>query len=526
MSYPSDMLESIKRLEASRKRRLQQEIPRLTLDQRVDLLKKFHPDHRSGAMVEINVGKNQGSRASRELSEVLEAYSLIQPDNFDFNQDECETDVLVVGAGGAGCSAAILAHEQGARVMLVTKLRLGDANTVMAEGGISAATRANDSPELHYLDTLGGGHFHNDPDIVKTLVTDAPKVLDWLTDLGVMFDREEDGGYKASFAGGHSRKRVISCKDLSGLEMMRVLRDEVQNRDIDTLEFSPVIELLLDENNNCAGAVILNLETGKHMVVKAKAVILTTGGMGRLHPQKFPTTNHYGATADGLVLAYRAGAELVDIDSVQYHPTGVAWPEQKLGQLISEALRGRGAHFVNVEGERFINELETRDTTSSALLRECTERGKGVRTPTGQYGIWLDTPIVPDVRTEFIGIYQRLMKYGYDIGKDPLLVFPTQHYQNGGIKISIHGETQISGLFAAGEVAGGTQGKNRLGGNSLVDLFVFGRRAGTRAGEYVKEAKTGEPTLQHLVAFHKALEENGIPRERVSPAILPDYTNK
>ena len=525
MPYPSDMQESVKRLEASRKYRRQQEIPRLTLAERQDLLSKFHPDHRPGAMVDIKVGPNRGFRAAKELAQVLDAYSTLDPETFSLDT-YCETDVLVVGSGGAGCSAALLAHEQGARVLLVTKLRLGDSNTIMAEGGIAAASRPVDSPEIHYLDTLGGGHFHNDPDIVRVLVTDAPKVLDWLTDLGVMFDREEDGGYKASYAGAHSRKRVISCKDLSGLEMMRVLRDEVCNRDIDTMEFAPVVELLLDKNGLCAGAVLLNLETGQHLVVKSKAVILTTGGMGRLHPQEFPTTNHFGATADGLVLANRVGARLVDIDSVQYHPTGAAWPEQKLGQLITEALRGRGAHLVNVDGERFINELEARDTTSSAIIRECTERGKGVRTPTGQLGVWLDTTLVKEVRTEFIGIYQRLMKYGFDIGKDPLLVFPTQHYQNGGIKITTEGETQVPGLFAAGEVAGGVQGKNRLGGNSLVDLFVFGRRAGKRAGEYIKEVETGKPSLEHIAAFHKDLEEAGVTRARVSPAILPDYTKR
>ena len=526
MAYPSDMLESIKRLEATRERRLKQEIPRLTIDQRQDLLKGFHPDHRPDAMVELKVGKNKGTRVAKELLQILEAYSLIDPENFSLGKADCETDVLVVGAGGAGASAALLAKEQGADVILATKLRLGDSNTVMAEGGISAATRSNDNPEKHYLDTLGGGHFYNDPEIVNALVTDAPRVLDWLTDLGVMFDREEDGTYKASFAGGHSRKRVISCKDLSGLEMMRVLRDEVLNRDIRIIEFSPVVELLLDDNGQCSGAVMINIETGQYVIVKAKAVILTTGGMGRLHPQNFPTTNHFGATADGLVLAYRAGAELVDIDSVQYHPTGIAWPEQKMGQLISEALRGRGAHLVNADGERFINELEARDTTSSAILRECTERGKGVRTPTGQDGVWLDTTIVPDVRSEFLGIYQRLMKYGYDIGREPVLVFPTQHYQNGGIKINTQGETSVPGLYAAGEVAGGTQGKNRLGGNSLVDIFVFGRRAGMAAGEYVKTAKIGVPVLSCLISYHKALEELEISRDRMSPAILPDYTNE
>jgi succinate dehydrogenase / fumarate reductase flavoprotein subunit len=205
-----------------------------------------------------------------------------------------------------------------------------------------------------------------------------------------MFDREKDGTLICSLAGGQSRKRIHSAKDYSGLEMMRVLRDECRNREIPVLEYCPAVELLTDEHGRCAGAILFNFDTERYLVVRARTVILATGGIGRLHIQGFPTTNHYGATADGLVVAYRAGARLLYMDAIQYHPTGAAWPEQMLGWLCTEALRGTGAHLVNVEGKRFINELETRDATSSAIIREVDHRR---RSDSGrQPGVWLTHP--------------------------------------------------------------------------------------------------------------------------------------
>lgn len=527
--YPQSMQESIKKLEETRPYRLEQEIPRLTADERQQLLKKYHPDFRDGSVREVRVGKNKGQKMASELVDLLESRSRTDINRVDLNTINYDVDVLVVGGGGGGTTAALVAGESGANVLLATKLRLGDSNTIMAEGGIAAATQSNDSPERHFLDTIGGGRFQNKRDLVSALVHDAPLVVDWLKDMGAMFDTHQNGDLVVSFAGGHSRRRVHSCKDLSGMEFMRVVRDELYNREIPVLEFSPAVDLLLDEEGKCAGAVLFNLETEKYLVVKAKAVILATGGIGRLHPNGFPTTNHYGATADGLVIAYRAGANLLHMDAIQYHPTGAVWPVQMLGQLITEACRGNGAHLVNKNGERYINELETRDIVSSANIREVKERGNGVKTPTGEEGIWLDTPLI-NIRGDagkldrmFAGIVHRFAEYGIDVRKEPILVFPTQHYQNGGIEIDSDGKTSVPGLFAAGECSGGVQGRNRLGGNSLLDIFVFGRRTGRSAIEYIKRIELGKLTLQHVIKYHRELEREGLISNTVSPLLLPDY---
>ncbi len=530
MPYPESMRPSLKLLEATRAARLQEIIPRMDPEEKTALLQEFHPDFRAEGMREVRVGPNTGDRVPNEFADQLEARSRIDPDAFDLTTVDYEVDVLVIGGGGGGSTAALVAQEHGASVLLVTKLRHGDSNTTMAEGGIAAASHRHDSPYLHFLDTMGGGRYMNKPDLVQALVMDAPLVLDWLLKLGVMFDREPDGSLVCSLAGGQSRKRIHSAKDYSGLEMMRVLRDECRNRQIPVVEYAPAVELIKDESGRCAGAILTNLDTGRYLVVRARTVILATGGIGRLHILGFPTTNHYGATADGLVIAYRAGARLLYMDAIQYHPTGAAWPEQMLGWLCTEALRGTGAHLVNVEGKRFINELETRDATSSAIIREVNHRRKGVRTPAGNEGVWLDTPIIDKIGHKgkihrlFAGLERRFNNYGIDMTKEPLFVYPTQHYQNGGVEMmDAEGRSGVPNLFLAGEVSGGVQGRNRLGGNSLVDIFVFGRRAGQAAAQQAKGTKLGRLTLQHVKEYHKALEQAGIMNGKVSPLLLPDY---
>lgn len=530
MPYPASVQASVARLEESRPQRRQQIIPRLTSDEKLALLQEYHPDFIAEAKRELKVGPNTGEAVPLELADLLEARSLIDPHAFDLTKIDYETDVLVIGGGGAGSAAVLLAQENGARVLMATKLRHGDSNTIMAEGGMSAVGYENDSPALHYLDTMGGGHYYNTPELVKALVLDAPIVLEWLADLGVNFDRGPEGKLRAGLSGGHCRPRIRACKDYTGLEMMRVIRDEIRSREIEVLEFSPAIELILDEAGQCAGAILIDLETGDYLLVRAKTVIIATGGIGRLHIQEFPTTNHYGATADGLVIAYRAGAKLRYADSVQYHPTGTAWPEQMFGWLVTEVFRGYGAQLVNVEGRRFINELESRDTVSSAIIRECRERVLGIETPTGRVGVWMDTPLVDLLHGEgtvervFAGCYRRFKKHDIDLGKEPVLVYPTQHYHNGGLYTDAWGRTNISNLYVAGEVAGGTHGRNRLGGNSLVEIFVFGRRAGISAAAKAREARLGKLTLQHVVDYHKRLEESGICSDRTSPLLLPDYS--
>jgi len=530
VAYPAGMQESLARLEATRSRRSKEHFPRLSPEDKMRLLESCHPDYRPAAFAAIAVGRNKGEKAPKELVRLFHGRGIVDPDRFDLSAVDRDVDVLVIGAGGGGATAAIFAHAAGARVLMTTKLRTGDSNTTMAEGGIAAAVHPNDTPMLHYIDTIGGGRYANLPDLVSTLVLDAPSIVQWLESLGVMFDRAPDGRLAATIAGGHSRYRVSSCKDYSGLELMRVLRDEIRNREIEVLEFTPAVDLVLDDHGHCAGAILLNLDTYEFSLVRAKATILATGGLGRLHVQDFPTTNHYGATADGLVMGYRAGAKMIYLDTVQFHPTGVVWPEQMFGWLISEVLRGKGAQLVNREGSRFIHELESRDTVSSAIIRECDQRDKGIKSPTGAVGVWLDVPLIDvasgkgTIRRHLAGIYRRFKQYDIDVEREPILVYPTQHYQNGGILIDRDGRTSVPGLYAVGEVSGGVQGRNRLGGNSLTDIFVFGRRAGMHAGATFGDVVLGQLTLEHLRNYRRELEASGACEEVRSPMLLPDYT--
>lgn len=531
MAYEGIMKGSLMKLESTRSIRLEQNIPILTLEEKGDLLRKFHPDYRSGVKRELAVGVCQGSLMPNELCDLLETKSLFDPDEIDLTEIEKSVDVLVIGGGGGGATAALFAHECGAEVLLITKLRLGDSNTIMAEGGINACASPGDSPMRFFIDTMGGGGFTNIPELVRALTMDSPRIVKWLEDLGVPFDKEPDGTIpKAQFrlSGGHSRPRVHSVGDYAGLAIMQVLRDEIYNQRIELMEFSPIIELLLD-GGKCTGTVLLNLETRKTFVVRAKKVILATGGLGRLHLQKFPTSNHYGATADGIIVGYRAGAKLVFMDSVQFHPTGTAYPEQLLGLLVSEGLRGRGGHLVNADGERFINELQPRDLVAAAIIREVVERNKGVVTPTGMKGVWLDAPVIDIVRGEgtvkrFLKhLHHRFEQYGIDISKEPILVYPTQHYQNGGFLADVQGRTNIENLYAVGEVAGGVHGRNRLGGNSLLDIFVFGRRAGIDAAESSKDTDYGKLGLNHVRKYNQEIVEKGLGKGLRSPLLLPDY---
>ncbi|MFZ5809729.1 MAG: FAD-dependent oxidoreductase [Chloroflexota bacterium] len=532
MTYTAEMLENIKQVEATRQQRLGQTFPSMSLEERQKILQSFHPDYVAEGMRELRVGCCKGFRMPHELADVLEGRPHISAD-FDLNQPEIETDVLIIGGGGAGASAALIAQENGAKVTLVTKLRFGDANTMMAQGGIQAADRPNDSPAIHYLDVIGGGHFANFPDLVEALVKDAPLVIDWLEKLGVMFDKLPDGTMMEEHGGGTSRKRMHSARDYSGAEIMRVLRDEVRNRtDIDVIEFCPAVELVLDEKGHVCGAILLNLETEHYFYAKAKVVVLATGGSGRLHYQGFPTTNHYGATGDGIVLAYRAGAELAFLDTMQYHPTGAAYPEQILGQLVTEKVRGLGAQPVNIKGEQFVYPLEPRDVEAAAFIRECKERNLGVITPGGQPAVWLDTPMIDLIHGEgtiekaLPAMVRQYRRFNIDMTKQPILVYPTLHYQNGGVKIDADCHTSVPGLLVAGETSGGVHGRNRLMGNSLLDVCVFGRRAGRTAAMMAREADHGRPTLGHIGEWNRTLDAAGINGALRSPIILPKYTRK
>jgi succinate dehydrogenase/fumarate reductase flavoprotein subunit len=540
MPYTQELKELMRRVEKSRPVRVEQkrsgrEFPAMSLADRESIL-KYHPDFKEEGRSEILVGPNKGYRIAKEMVALLHAKSRVNPDKLDLSRTDYETDILIIGGGGAGTAAALLARDNGAHVLIATKLRLGDANTMMAEGGIQAATKSEkDSPYYHYLDAMGGGHFKNDPELVETLVVEAPKVMTWLEKQGAMFSKFEDGRLKSLHGGGTSRKRMHYAGDITGAEIMRTLRDEVKNHpnEIKILEFSPAVELILNDKGACAGAVLYNLETQQYLTVKAKATILATGGSGRLHIQDFMTTNHYGATGDGLIMGYRAGVPVKFLHTVQYHPTGAVFPEQAEGLLITEKFRGAGANVLNVDGEQFVYEREPRDVEAAAFIRECLERGKGVPTPTGKFGVWLDSPMIDilqgpgTVRKEFPGKWILFHRYGIDITKEPMLVYPTLHYQNGGLEINRRSETVRPGLFVAGEVSGGVHGENRLMGNSLLDVVVFGRIAGCAAADYAqKKFKDGVLNLDHVRKYHQALESAGVPLDnRVAPMLLPDYSN-
>ncbi len=534
--FTNEMLDSIKKVEATREERLAKvragENPRrMTAEEKEQVLSAFHPDHIATQFKVLTVGPNKGERVPLELADILQANSRINPADIDLSTPDIETDVLIIGGGGAGSAAAIMANEGGARVTIVTKLRHGDANTMMAEGGIQAADKEGDSPAQHYLDVMGGGHFKNVPELVYKLVHDGPECIKWLNDLGVMFDKEADGTMVTTHGGGTSRKRMHACRDYSGAEIMRVLRDEVQNRGIPVIDFTAAIEIIKDEQGRAAGAVLMNMETGELLVARAKTVIIATGGAGRMHYQGFPTSNHYGATADGLVLAYRAGAPLLYAYTLQYHPTGVAYPSQIFGALVTEKVRSIGAQLINAEGEAFMNPLETRDVSAASIIRECKERGKGIPTPDGGYGVWLDSPMIEALHGEgtiekrIPAMLRMYLKYGIDMRKQPILIYPTLHYQNGGIKIAANGQSDVENLFVAGEAVGGIHGENRLMGNSLLDIIVFGRNAGVQAAKAAKDVTYGTPTLAHVEAFQKEMADAGIVTDKVSPILLPRYTH-
>ena len=529
--YTNEMLESMKKVEAARAENAAFEPRRMTAEEKDNLLKTYHPDYKQDEFSVLQIGPNKGEKVPTELAALLQAKSRVNPDEIDLEHPDYDTDVLIIGGGGAGASAAIEADNAGAKVMIVTKLRLGDANTMMAEGGIQAADKPNDSPAIHYLDAFGGGHFAAKPELLYRLVTEAPEAIQWLNDLGVEFDKDKDGTMITTHGGGTSRKRMHAAKDYSGAEIMRTLRDEVLNRGISVVDFTAAIELILDEEGKAAGAVLLNMETKEILVAKAKTVIIATGGAGRLHYQGFPTSNHYGATADGLVLGYRAGAKLLYADTLQYHPTGAAYPEQIFGALVTEKVRSLGAKLINVDGEAFMHPLETRDVSAASIIRECSTNGKGVHTP-GGVGVWLDTPMIElkngegTIEKRIPAMLRMFGKYGIDIRKEPILVYPTLHYQNGGLDIAADNMTGIENLFVAGEAVGGIHGRNRLMGNSLLDIIVFGRSAGRNAGEKSKSVKIGKLTLDHVTRFEAEAEAAGIHSDIVSPKLLPNYARK
>lgn len=530
--YTEEMRKSIDKVNKTRSKRMNEVFPHMTMEERDKVLKENHPDYKTDVKRALLYGENKGDIIPDEVANILESYPIINPDDIDLSKIDYDVGVLIIGAGGAGTAAAIWAHHSGVPaddILVSSKLRHGDANTVMAQGGIQIADRPEDSPLIHYLDAVGGGHFDNIPELAKALVGDAPAILKWHKDLGVMYDLDENGNFMVLSGGGTSRSRMHSAKDYTGLEIFRVVRDEFRNLNIPVLEFTPAIELLTDETGRVAGAILYHLETKQYFVVKAKTTIMATGGFGRLHVAGFPTTNHYGATMDGVLMAYRANAKLRNLESTQFHPTGAAYPEQIVGLLITEKVRGLGAQVLGKNGEQVCYPLEPRDVEASAIIRCCNSTDNYLESPTGMRGVWLDSPLIEEIRGKgtikknLAAMDRMFQRFGIDITVDPILIYPSLHYQNGGILHDEWCHSSIPGLLIAGEVSGGVHGKNRLMGNSLLEINVFGRRAGIEAAKEIKKAKVGKLSLDHVRKNISTLDSLGLKEKRYAPMLLPEY---
>src|SRR6187549_1587945 len=386
-------------------------------------------------------------------------------------------DVLVVGSGASGLAAAVSAERAGAKVALVAKGALQSCNSAKAQGGIQASFGEDDSPELHAEDIWKSSHETADMRLVEALTGDAQSAIHWLEELGVGFTRE-NGGYRLARCGGASRKRLLQVGDRTGHAITAALREAVEGSDIHTFPKSPLAELARTENGWRA-------RCGDH-TIDATTVVLAAGGRCYRVAQERNelSTNHPGATGEVTQLAVELGAELRDFDALQYHPNGGAWPPKMQGYSIPETTRAYGAVLLNAEDEEFTDSLGPRDAVSQAIFDE-VEKGKGVQTPDGRPAVLLDTTRIPEHDAD-ISLPYMLRRYrsaGIDPLREPILTFPVLHYQNGGLVIDEHGETTLPGLFACGEIAGGTHGRNRMMGNSLLECTVFGRRAGVAAAE-------------------------------------------
>jgi len=492
------------------------------------LLERFHPDHNQENIETLQVGPNKGEPCHKQIARFLQADSRIDAADLAGARIQ-ETDILVIGGGGAGCAAALTAAEKGAKVILATKLRLGDSNTVMAEGGIQAAIEKGDTPQSHYDDTYQAGHQQGKKELIKQLVMDGPETIRWLIQQGMQFDVDEFGDLLTRKAGGSSASRVVSFRDYTGLEMMRVLREAVDNSNIDVWHYSPAVELLSNESGHCAGAIISTLHNGRFVQINAREVIIATGGIGRVHLNQFATSNHFGATGDGLVLAYRLGAKLRELDSFQYHPTGVAFPQHLSGTLITEGVRSAGAYLINALGERFVDELKPRDIVAAAIIREC-EQGRGVTGDDGIRGVWLDTPGLearhPGIlQQRFPKLLQLGVKSKIDIRSTPMLVYPTLHYQNGGVVIDSNSLSSVPGLYCVGEVSGGIHGRNRLMGNALLEIISFGRRAGAEAASQCQSRGHKKIGITHISNLRRELMQHGMSMTTKAPLLFPDYVH-
>ena len=394
-------------------------------------------------------------------------------------------DVLVLGAGGAGCAAAIEASRLTTNLLLVTKGSFTDSKTYQAQGGIQAAFGPNDSPEKHGDDTLRTGQYANDPNLVRILAESARDTIGWLESIGIAFDRR-DGEYVLSTGAGLSEPRILSVADQAGRGIVAGLIAETKRRNVPVMENAAVDELASDADG--FRLAIRSTNGGAPAVVRARAVVICTGGfMPREKASGYADAAKL-ESPDGIALAESIGATVVCPDLVQYHPTGVLLPTELRRLRLPETMRGAGAVLLNRHGEEFADSLMTRNALTQAIVEEC-RKGDGVDTPDGRRGVWLDTPRLDRLHgggftaERFPTFVRTFLEHGHDIRTDRVLVYPVLHYSLGGVKIDERCETTVPGCFAAGEVTWGVHGKERLMGNSLLDIFVFGRIAGRSAAE-------------------------------------------
>jgi succinate dehydrogenase / fumarate reductase flavoprotein subunit/L-aspartate oxidase len=387
-------------------------------------------------------------------------------------------DVLVIGSGAAGLAAAVTAERSGARVAVATKASLQANNSSKAQGGIQAALGEDDSPEQHAADVWASSHETADMELVAALTGDAPSAIHWLEELGCAFTREAAGAYRLARCGGASRRRLLQVGDRTGHAIVKALREAWEAGSGTSFPNAPLQSL--EPRENGWRAVV-----GEH-VLDAATVVLGAGGrcFRVAQEQGELSTNHPGATGEVTELALQLGAEARDLDALQYHPNGGAWPATMQGYSIPETTRAYGAVLLNADGEEFTDSLGPRDKVSQAIFDEVA-KGKGVQTPDGRPAVYLDTTRIEaaDAEVSLLYMLRRYRGAGIDPLAERILTYPVLHYQNGGLVIDTRAETTLEGLYACGEIAGGTHGRNRMMGNSLLECVVFGRRAGRAAAE-------------------------------------------
>jgi succinate dehydrogenase flavoprotein subunit len=419
------------------------------------------------------------------------------------NVEQLDADVLIFGAGGAGLLAAVHAHEASKhlRIVVVVKGLLGQSGcTRMVQGGYNAVLNPADSLQKHFADTLKGGAFLNDQDLAWALVEDAPKrIIELENRLGCVFDRNPDGTIHQKPFAGQSFDRTVHKGDLTGIEIMSNLRDYVLEEDITVLQETRGLDLLMDGDRVC-GALLLNIRTGDFLVARAKATLIATGGGATMYRISSPSLEKSG---DGMAMAWRAGVTFVDMEMLQFHPTGLLVGNSiATGGLLEEGLRGAGAYMLNALGERFMQrydpvrmERTTRDVISRSSYFEIVA-GRG--TPHG--GVLIDASHLGEgfLLKNFPGMVERCRMYGFDLLHGPVEVSPSAHFQMGGIQIDANCRTNLDGLFAAGEDAGGVHGANRLGGNGVAESIVFGARAGDAMSDYVSGRTLGAVSDSHV----------------------------